>query len=135
MATIQEVRKAFEDELQSIFMLDQDLSAERAAIKRRAFLEDRVLTDAEVARRKEIAATREELSEALRTLALETVDALENASDVGSLLAEINAVNQQLADDLAQLQDMEEHAERAKTVAAGLANVTKKLAGFANSFA
>ena len=135
MATIKEVRKAFEDELQAIFALDQHLSAERTAIKRKAFLKDRLLTDAEVAHRKEIAATRQELSEALRTLALETVDALEDASDVASLLAEINVVNQQLADDLARLKNMAEHADRATKVAAGLASVAEKLAGLANTIA
>ena len=135
MATIEEVREAFEDELQAIFALDQELSAERASIKRKAFLENRPLTDAEIARRKEIAATRQELSEALRTLALETVDALEDASDVGALIAELNAVNQQLADDLARLNGMVQHAEKAKKVAAGLQSVAGKLAGLTNPIA
>ena len=132
MATIDEVRKAFDEELQAIFALDQDLSAERAAIKRKAFLGGRPLTDVEVARRKEIAATRQELSDALRTLALEKVDALENASDVRALLAEINAINLQL---VARLEDMVEHAEKAAKVAAGLANIAQKLAGLANTIA
>ena len=127
MATINEVRKEFENELQAIFALDQELSAERAAIKRKAFQENRPLDDDEVKRRKEIAATRLELSDALRTLALETVDALENATDVDNLIAEINAVNQQLVDDLNQLNDMEEHLNNAKNVANGLANIILKL--------
>lgn len=63
------------------------------------------------------------------------MDALEDASDVGSLLAEINAVNQQLADDLAQLEEMVEHAERARRVATGLANVAKTLAGLPDPIA
>ncbi len=135
MSTIEEVRRAFEDELQAIFALDQELLSERAAIKRKAFLENRSLTDAEIVRRKEVAATRQELSEALRTLALETVDALEDASDVGTLLAELNAVNQQLADDLARLKDMAQHAEKATRVATGLENVVGKLAGLTNPIA
>lgn len=132
MATINQVRKAFDDERQAISALDKDLAAERAAIKYKTFQERRSPSKAEVERRKEIVATRQKLSDAFRTLALDTVDALENANDVEALLAEINTINQQLTDDLAQLKDIVEHAEKAAQVATGLANITRKLADLAN---
>lgn len=127
MTTITELRDAFEAELHAIFSLDQTLAEERSAIKRKAFEEGRPLTAGEVERRKEIAATRGELAEAMEVLGLDTVDALEEASDVDKLLSSIGAVNQQLEDDLERLKKLEEKAKKAEAVAKGLAEVTSKL--------
>ncbi len=84
-------------------------------------------------RRKEIAATRGELAEAMETLALDTVDALENSSDVDNLLRNIEAVNQQLQDDLEHLKQIAEHAAKAAAIASGMATVVGKLLGFKNT--
>jgi hypothetical protein len=127
MTTIAEVKETFETELQAIFFLDQTLAEERSAIKMKAFAEDRPLTDEEVSRRKEIAATRGELAEAMEALALDTVNALENASDVDDLLSNIKAVNQQLKDDLDRFKQLEETAAKAEAVAKGMAGVIEKL--------
>lgn len=130
MTTIAEVKKSFEKELQAIFSLDQALAEERSAIRRIAFAKGRPLTDSEVNRRKEIAATRGELAEAMEALGLDTVNALENASDVDSLLSKINIVNQQLEDDLDRLKKMADKAAKVEAVANGMAQVVKKLLSF-----
>lgn len=130
MVAIADVKKSFETELQAIFSLDQMLAAERSAIKRKAFSEGRVLTKEEINRRKEIAATRGELAEAMESLALDTVEALENASDVDKLLSSIGAVNQQLKDDLDRLQQIQESAAKVEAVAKGMTKVIANLVNF-----
>jgi len=130
MKTIAEVKKGFENELQAIFSLDQALAEERSAIRRIAFAEGRLLTDSEVNRRKEIAATRGELAEAMEALGLDTVNALENASDVDSLLSKIDIVNQQLKDDLDSLKELEDKAAKVEAVANGMAQVVEGLLSF-----
>ncbi|NKC12083.1 MAG: hypothetical protein GKR94_07730 [Gammaproteobacteria bacterium] len=129
MTTIAQVKESFETELHAIFALDQALAAERSALKRKAFVEGKQLTPEEVKRRKEIAATRGELAEAMEALALDTVDALENASDVDDLLASISAVNQQLEDDLERLKAIEETTKKVEKVVSGMATVIDKLQG------
>ena len=109
MATIAEVRDAFETALAAIEELDQTLAAESKRIKGQAFDESRALNDAEVKRRKSISATRMELADSLEDLGLSTIDALENADDIDSLINVINATNQQLEDDLDHLKIMVEH--------------------------
>lgn len=135
MTTIAEVKESFETELHAIFALDQVLAAERSSLKRKAFVEGRKLTAEEVKRRKEIAATRGELAEAMEALALDTVDALESASDVDSLLANIGAVNQQLKDDLDRLKQLEKNVAKVEKVAKGMARVVEKLIGLKNVLA
>ena len=130
MATIAEVKKIFENQLQAIFTLDQALAEERSALRRIAFAEGRPLTEVEVKRRKEIAATRGELAEAMEALGLDTVNALENASDVDSLLSKIDIVNQQLKDDLDSLKELEDKAAKVAAVASGMTQVIGKLLSF-----
>ncbi len=130
MATIEEVRAAFDAGRAEISALDQALAAERTAIRRAAFHAGRPLTPEEIARRKEIAAAQFELAESLEALALSTIDALENAEDLDDLLHAINSVNQQIDDDLARLQDLVDHAEAAAKVADGIAKAAEKLAQF-----
>lgn len=130
MATIAEVKASFETALQDIFLLDQTLAAERSALNRKAFAEGRPLTAREIERRKEIAATRGELAEAIEALALDTVAALENASDVDVLIARISAVNQNLQDDLDRLKKIEDRVAKVEAVANGLASVVGKLFDF-----
>lgn len=134
MTTIAEVKTLFENQLQAIFLLDQTLSAERSALKRKAFAENRQLTADEITRRKEISGTRGELAEAMKALALDTVDALENSSDIDALLIDIETVNQQLKDDLDRLKKIEENAAKVEAVAKGLASVTDKLLDLKNTF-
>ena len=130
MATIEEVRAAFDVGRTEISKLDQVLAAERKAIRREAFHAGRQLTPKEVARRKEIAATRFELSEALEVLALATIDALEKADDLDDVLHAIKSVNQQLDDDLVRLQNLVDHAENAAKVADSIDKVADILAEF-----
>ena len=131
MANIADVRTAFESVHAAIAQLDQSLAAESKRIKGTAFDEGREMTNAEVRRRKSISATRMKLADALKDLALETVDAAENADDLGHLIKEIQAVNQQLKDDLDHLKIMVEHAQTAAKVADGLVKATAKLVEFA----
>lgn len=127
MITIAEVKTIFEYELQAIFSLDQALAEERSAIRRKAFAEGRPLTNVEVKRRKEIAATHGELAEAMEALSLDTVNALESASDVDLLLSKIGVVNQQLKDDLDRLKQLEDKVAKAEAVVSGMAQVVEKL--------
>lgn len=129
MATIAEVRNSFETALAAIEELDQTLAAETKRIRGQAFDEGRALNGAEVNRRKSIAATRMELADALEDLGLGTIDALENADDIDSLINVINATNQQLEDDLDHLKIMVEYAVTAAKVADGLAKAATQLAG------
>lgn len=129
MATIAEVRNSFETALAAIEELDQTLAAETKRIRGQAFDEGRALNDAEVNRRKSIAATRMELADALEDLGLGTIDALKNADDIDSLINVINATNQQLEDDLDHLKIMVEYAVTAAKVADGLAKAATQLAG------
>ena len=130
MATINEVRATFDAARAEISALDQALAAERTTIRRAAFHEGRPLTHAEIARRKEIAATRTKLAEALEALALSTIDALENADDLDNLLHSINSVNQQIDDDLARLTGLVDYAETAAKVVEGIAKSVEKLSEF-----
>lgn len=130
MTTIAEVKKSFESELLAIFSLDQSLAEERSAIKRIAFAEGRPLTDSEVKHRKGIAATRGELAEGMEALGLDTVNALEESSDVDLLLSKIDIVNQQLKDDLDRLKNLEDKAAKVEAVASGMAQVVEKLLSF-----
>ena len=127
MTTVSEVREHFERQRQKIADLDQSLANERSELKRKAFEEGRALTDDELKRRREIVVERERWAKAMEGLALETVAALENASDVDTLLKKINALNQQLRGDLERLQEVEAHAARAEAVAKGLASLVGAL--------
>lgn len=128
--TIADVRGAFEAEHAAIFALDEVLAEERRTLKLTAFAADRGLNDAEVARRKEIGATRAELGDALEELALSTLQNLDAASDVDALLREIDAINAGLKDDIDHLKAIEKHAEIAAKVLSGLATAAEKLIGF-----
>ncbi|MEM7221928.1 MAG: hypothetical protein AAF495_03050 [Pseudomonadota bacterium] len=126
--TIEEIRTTFQTTRDAIAQLDGELAAERKAIKVAAFRAGRPLTADEVARRKQIAATRLELAEALQELSLNTLDALDSAPEVAALVNEINAINQQLTDDLNHLKQIEKFAETAAKVAEMLAEAAKVVA-------
>lgn len=133
--TVNEVREHFEMQRRKIADLDQSLAGERSEMKRRAFAEGRELTDDELGRLGEIAAERGRLAGAMEELALETVDALESASDVDALLERIKTLNRQLEGDLERLQKAEAHAARAEAVAAGLASLLGMLLDLKNGWA
>ena len=130
MTTIKEVTASFEEGLRAISDLDQTLAAEHSTLKRNAFLEKRELTAEQVKRREEISATRGKLTEAMETLALDTVNALENASEVDRLLGSIEQINQQIQGDLDHLEKIEENAAKIRSVAESLASIVSSLAGF-----
>lgn len=127
MATLEDVRKSFKDERTAIAELDRALAAERKKIKVTAFRANRRLSKAEVTRRKEIAATRTELGEALQVLALNTIDGLEIAEDVDDLLRELEFINRELKDDLAKLKKIESYAENVAKFASGLAKLVERV--------
>ena len=133
MTTIKEVTASFEEGLRAISVLDQTLAAEHSALKRNAFLEKRELTAEQVKRREEISATRGKLTEAMETLALDTVNALENASEVDRLLGSIEQINQQIQGDLDHLEKIEENAAKIRSVAESLASIVSSLSGFRSS--
>ena len=130
MTTIKEVTASFEEGLQAISVLDQTLAAEHSALKRKAFHEKRPLTTEEVKHRKEIAATRGKLAEAMKTLALDTINALENTSGIDRLLGNIEQINQQLQGDLERLERIGENAAKIRNVAESLASIVNKVSGF-----
>ena len=130
MTTIKEVSESFEEGLDAISVLDQTLAAERSALKRKAFDEGRSLTTEEVKRRKEITTTRGKLAEAMKMLALDSVNALENTSGVDRLLGNIEQINQQIQGDLDRLGRIEENAAKIRSVVESLASMVSKLSGF-----
>ena len=134
MATVKQVNAAFERALNDIASLDRALAAERKALKLKAFQAGRDMTASEIKRRKTIAATRLELSEALADLAVGTIDALDNADDVKALLQEVKATNQQLADDLASLKKKAAYAAKVAKVTSSLADAAEKIAKLAVKF-
>ena len=133
MTTIKQVTASFEEGLRAISVLDQTLAAEHSALKRNAFLEKRELTAEQVKRREEISATRGKLTEAMETLALDTVDALENASEIDRLLGSIEQINQQIQGDLDHLEKIEENAAKIRSVAESLASIVSSLSGLRSS--
>ena len=129
MTTIKQVTASFEEGLRAISVLDQTLAAEHSALKRNAFLEKRELTAEQIKRREEISATRGKLTEAMETLALDTVNALENASEIDRLLGSIEQINQQIQGDLNHLEKIEENAAKIRSVAESLASIVSSLSG------
>lgn len=127
-ATIEEVRSAFEEGTRVLFTLDQALAEERRFITLSALAESRELSAEEIARRREIGATRAELADGLEVLALDTLDRLENASDLDTLLLRIAAMNQGLKDDIELLKSVERHANLAEGALKGVATAARKLA-------
>ena len=127
MATIAEVRGAFEAQKGAIEQLDADLTAERKRIKQQAFMENRDMTAAEKEERRQIGAIQFELGEALQELGLGTLDNVNNASDLDPLITEINAIQGQLNDDLERLRQKERFAAKAADVAGKLASGAQKL--------
>lgn len=128
MPTIDQIRVEFERARGELATLDGKLADERAEIRRTAFQEGRSLSAQEISRRKEIAATRGELTDALETLALDTLASLDAADDLDSLLHEVNSIIQQLDDDLKDLQQLVDYAKSAESVGKGLATVATALA-------
>ena len=130
MTTIKEVKASFEEGLQAISVLDQTLAAEHSALKRNAFLEKREPATEEIKRREEIATTRGKLAEAMTTLALDTVNALENTSEIDRLLSNIEQINQQIQGDMDRLEKTEENAAKIRSVTKGLASIVSKISEF-----
>lgn len=128
MATIDEVRTGFEQARKEIGLLDEALANEQERIEDQAFQDGgRDLTAEEEARVAAIETARNNLGPSLQKLAMETIDALENASDFDDLLAELDAINQQLTDDLSDLNDLVDVAAKAAKVLGILAKVAEKL--------
>ena len=128
MATIDEVRTGFEQARKEIGLLDEALANEQERIENQAFQDGgRDLTAEEEARVAAIEMARNNLGTSLQKLAMETIDALENASDFDDLLAELDAINQQLTDDLSELNDLVDAAAKAVKVLGILAKVAEKL--------
>ena len=133
MATIDEVRAKFEASRAEISALDQKLAAERTEILDQAFLDQRQMTTEENARLNEIVETRSKLGKALEALALSTIDDLENAEDLASLLRRIETVNELLDDDLGRLQRIVDYTETAAKVAKSIATAAETLTMFHSS--
>ena len=125
--TIATVRATFQKKRDALTALDDELARERKELKNRAFEENRPMTPGEMRRRKEIAATRMEIADALIELGIDTLDRLNNASDLDYLLRELGVVNQQLTDDLNHLETIERYAQKASDVAALLAQAATAL--------
>lgn len=116
--TIEDVQAAFQVQRDTITALDAALAKESKKLEVDAFQQNRDLTEAEESRLEKISATRRKLAKALSKLGLDTIDALNKASDLDELLDEIKAVNKQLGDDLKHLETIERYAEIVANVAA-----------------
>jgi len=133
MSTIEEIKAAFDTESKALGSLNRALNKERNDIRRRGLREDRDLTDAETTRLEEIAAARREINRLTEKLGAETVELLDNADDVDSLLAELETINQGLSAGLGQLQSLEAYAEKVEKITSGFVSVTGKLLDFRNT--
>ena len=116
--TIATVRAAFQLQRDAITTLDAALAAESNKLEVDAVDQGRDLTPAEENRLDQISDTRSGLAKALGKLALDTLEALDNASDLNDLLDEIRAVNNELEDHLEHLKIIEEYAEVVANVVA-----------------
>ncbi|MFV1998563.1 MAG: hypothetical protein ACC641_11200 [Acidiferrobacterales bacterium] len=125
MATIKQVGVNFLRRRAEIDALDQALARERRVIQIEAFDGGRKMTSEEKDRRREIGATRLELSEALEVLALTTLENLNDADDVDALNLEITRINEMLKDDLKHLKKLETYADTAADVLKGLAKAAR----------
>ena len=128
MATIKEIGAAFLARRAEIDVLDQQLAKERRSTQITAIKAGRGMNADEKQRLKQIGSTRQELAEALQVFSLVTLEQLENADDLAVLSSEISRINFMLEDDLDELKDIEEYAEKVAAVAEGLASVTQKIA-------
>ncbi len=126
--TVADVRAAFQIQRDAITALDAALAQESNKQEVDAVDQGRDLSAAEESRLDQISDTRIELAKALSELALDTLDALDNASDVDDLLDEIKAVNKQLEDALEHLKTIEGYAEIVANVAAMAEKVVTILA-------
>ena len=116
--TIETVRAAFQVQRDAITTLDATLAQESNNLEVDAVDQGRDLTPAEESRLDQIAVTRTETAKALGKLALDTLEALDNASDLNDLLDEIKAVNNELEDHLEHLKTIERYAEVVANVVA-----------------
>lgn len=128
--SVQVIREGFEETLNEINILDGKLAEEYSAIEEKAFIDGRELSNDEINHLRQISARQDKLADLTEILALDTIDALENSSDVDALLDKIEGVNQQLEDDLDRLQQIEENAQKVQKVAEGLAKIVEKLIEF-----
>lgn len=126
--TIDNILSDFRALRSNLRALDDELDQERREIRLQAFKEGRAETADEKARRKEIAATRLETADALQALSLETIQALDSAEELQSLIQSLNLINEGLKDDLARLRALERYAELAAKAADGLSKGLEKLA-------
>lgn len=129
MATIKEIGEIFLARRAEIDALDQALASERRKIQNDAIDQGRLMNEEDIARRKEIGATRQELAEASEILALSTLDKLKTNDDIEALNAELLQINEVLKDDLAHLETIEGYGETVAKVAAGLARAATKVVG------
>lgn len=116
--TIATVRAAYQVQRNAITSLDAALARESNKLEIDAVDQGRDLTAADESRLDQISATRTGLAKSLGKLALETLEALDNASDLNELLDEIKAVNNELEDHLEHLKTIEEYAEVVANVVA-----------------
>lgn len=125
--TKKEVVDHFKSLRSDLYELDKKLDNERRDIRLKAFRESRAQTPDETARRKEIAAQRLEIADALKELALETIAELDRTEDLQNLIAAMTHINAELVDDLENLKRLEEYAALADKVIKGLVKGVEKL--------
>ena len=128
MATIKEIEVAFLARRAEIDALDQQLAKERRSTQISAIKANREMNSEEKQRLKQIGSTRQELAEALQVFSLVTLEQLESADDLSTLVLEISRINFMLVDDLSELERIEEYAEKVAKVVGGLASIAEKLA-------
>lgn len=123
----EEVMQHFRGVRGDLTELDKKLDQERRAIRLTAFQAGRRQTVEEIARRKEIAAERLEVADALEELALETIAGLDGTEDVQKILSSMALINAELGGDLQRLKQLEEYAALADKIMKGLVKGVAKL--------
>lgn len=108
--------------------LEQDLQNGIDEIDFKVFSEERTLTSDEKARRQQLRASQTEIRDAFIELAFVTVRRLDDSNEVERLNARMAQINRGLKDDLNDLQEIVDFAEKAAKAADTIAKVVQKVA-------
>lgn len=123
MGTIQQILDEVEQANQALTELEESLQAEMNAIELNAFRAGKSLTDQEIKTIDDRQSQLEKAQNGAAAMALVTLQRLNNAEDLGDLIAQMNAINGEMKETLDDLKQIERYAATAAAVAEGLGNI------------
>ena len=116
MPTTDEVHLKFVTSRDTLSARHQELSDEYGSIRDRVRSEDRRPTPDEERRLETIAAERDRLNGELATLAVSTIDELENAEDIDALVDQMKSIGQRLETEPSRVKEIVSSVEAAGKV-------------------